>query len=102
MTSPPKAAAPGVAETAAALADLSAELYDLTSGPQSRNRAAAEDAVEVVETVFLALRTAHPQAPLHVMAMGYGLSDMRSALGLPPRAEVEAAAGEESGHVARP
>ncbi|MER8042187.1 hypothetical protein [Streptomyces sp. NPDC094032] len=88
MTLLPQAAAPGVAETAAELAARAAELYDLTAVPESWSAAAVEDAIDAVETVLIALQSSHRHAGPHVMWMGFSLTDLRSALGLPPRVKV--------------
>ncbi|MFI9214287.1 hypothetical protein ACIGW7_39930 [Streptomyces sp. NPDC053253] len=78
------AAAPGVAEWAEALADAACELHDAASTPASWSAAAAEDAIESMETTALALATVHPDAATAMLAIGQRLAQLRERLGLPP------------------
>ncbi|MEU0743964.1 hypothetical protein [Streptomyces sp. NPDC006134] len=79
----PTTAAPGVAERAEALADAACELHDAASTPGSWNAAAAEEAVEAMETTALALRGAHPAAAAATNAIFQALAGLRRDLGLP-------------------
>ncbi|MBT2439953.1 hypothetical protein J7E93_07425 [Streptomyces sp. ISL-36] len=97
----PETAAPGVVEKAAAVADQAAELYDLTAGTPSWSKDAAEDAIEVAETVLIALQSSHPDAALYIMPTGYNLKELRRLLGLPLGSEEEIP-GEEPAPVEVP
>ncbi|MER7223330.1 hypothetical protein [Streptomyces rubradiris] len=76
-------AAPGVAEHAEALADAACELHDAARSPDSWSEAAAEDAVEAMETTALALRGVHPAAAVATDAVFQALARLRRDLGLP-------------------
>ncbi|WP_274919416.1 hypothetical protein [Streptomyces sp. WZ-12] len=79
----PTVAAPGVAEQAEALADAACELADAASSSRSWSVAAADDAVEAMETTALALHTAHPAAAAALGTVVQALARLRRDLGLP-------------------
>ncbi|MFH8343110.1 hypothetical protein [Streptomyces sp. AM6-12] len=78
----PIIAAPGVAERAEALADAACELHDAASTPASWSAAAAEDAVEAMETTALALHSAHPATAVAMDTIAQVLVRLRRDLGL--------------------
>ncbi|MGW5925906.1 hypothetical protein ACWF2L_06610 [Streptomyces anulatus] len=92
----PTIAAPGIAESAEALADAARELHDAASTPASWSAAA----VEATETTALALAEAHPDAAAAMLAIGQQLAQLRARLGFPPGEHAAAVADEE--HQERP
>ncbi|MER7069276.1 hypothetical protein ABT357_27025 [Streptomyces albidoflavus] len=82
MTPFPTTAAPGVADRAEALADAACELHDAASSPGSWTAAAAEEAVEAMETTALALHGAHPAAAAAMDTVAQVLARLRRDLDL--------------------
>ncbi|WP_330346674.1 hypothetical protein OG858_47050 (plasmid) [Streptomyces europaeiscabiei] len=79
----PSTAAPGVEQLAAQLADHACALHDAV-GPERWNRAAAEDAVETIETTAQALASTHPEAGDILTPILQATADLRRRLHLPP------------------
>ena len=97
-----RAAAPGVAERAEALADAACELHDSVLAPSAWSVAAVEDGIESMEITALALMYAHPDATDVMVAIRCNLARARAALDLPPRDGEPAATGDEHQAVSQP
>ncbi|MGZ9935565.1 hypothetical protein ACXNSR_37460 [Streptomyces sp. NC-S4] len=85
----PTIAAPGVGERADAVADAACHLYDTiapwrSGAPGGWSRAAAEDAVEAIETTALALASVGPGTEVVLAPVHAALADLRRRLDLAP------------------
>ncbi|MFJ5550911.1 hypothetical protein [Streptomyces sp. NPDC093225] len=81
MDALPLVAAPGVGNRAAELAEAACHLHDAVgAGPWSHE--AAEDAVEAVETIVLALGGVHREAEAVLAPVHTALADLRRRLGM--------------------